>query len=241
MRLSLIAVLLSSAAFAGGSVEGILTVKRDGSPAFVKNALVYIRGYATPPSAEPLKLAQSGRAFDKVVLPVVKKGKVRFANEEPLENIYHHVFSPDRKQRINSPKYRPKDKPYDTDALTYEGPITVFCDIHKEMISTVYVVPNDRFTLLSTAEGASAPFKIDGIQPGKWTIVAWHRSAKDVVELPIEIKEGQTTKLDLTLDGSTALEKALLEHKRLTASAYGAPKPDGGSQGEAVGVDETWK
>ncbi|MBS1150374.1 MAG: hypothetical protein H6Q89_2072 [Myxococcaceae bacterium] len=239
MRLISLTLLLASPALAGGSVEGTLTVKNDGQPGFVKNSLLFIRGYATEPTSEPATMAQSGRAFDKVVLPVVKKGKVRFANEELLESIYHHVFTPSTKVKFSSPKYKPKDPPYITDPLTYEGPMTVFCDIHKEMISTVYVVPNDRHTVLSTAEGASAPFRIDGIRPGNWTLVAWHRSAKEPVEVPVEIKEGQTTRINLTLDGASQIEKVLLDHKRKSGK-YGV-KPDGGSMGEAVGEDEKWK
>jgi hypothetical protein len=233
-------LLLSSPAFAGGSVEGTLTVKRDGKPGFVKNSLVFIRGFESDPPKEPEKLAQTGRAFDKVVLPIVKGGKVTFANEE-TENIYHHVFTPGPKVKFQSSKYKPTQNPFTTDRLTYEGAVTVFCDIHKEMISTVYVVPNDRFTLLSAADGDSARFKINGIKPGKWTIVAWHRSAKEAVELPIEIKEGQTTKLDLTLDGTSGVEQVLLDHKRREAGRGYAPKPDGGWMGEAIGEDEKWK
>jgi hypothetical protein len=233
VRLPAILLLLSSPVFAGGSVEGTLTVKRDGQPGFVKNALVYIRGYSTEPPKEPVKLAQTGRAFDKVVLPIVKKGKVAFANEEPL-SIYHHVFTPDPRFKLNSQKYKPGEGPFTTDPLTYEGPMTVFCDIHKDMISTVYILPNDRFALLSGAEGDSAPFKIDGIKPGKWTIVAWHRSAKNPVEMEVEIKEGQTTKLNLLLDGASGVEKLLIDHKR-KGGQYKL-KPDGGSMGEA----ESW-
>ena len=236
-------LLICSAAFAeGGSVEGTLTVTRDGKPGFVKNALIYIAGYEDKPApSKQVKMAQTGRAFDKVVLPVVKKDRVAFANEEPLDSIYHHVFSPDKKLEVNSPKFRPGDPAYLTQPLTYLGPMTVFCDIHKEMISTVYVLENDRFTLLATAEGDSAPFKIDGIRPGKWTIVAWHRSAQKTVQLPVEIKEGQTTKINLTLNGDNACEKGLLDHSRRYGK-YGV-KPDGGAAGEKIHAaeDEKWQ
>lgn len=241
MRLTLLLMVLCSPAFAaGGSVEGTLTVKRDGKPAFVKNSLIFIRGYDTPPPPEPAKLAQTGRAFDKVVMPVVVKTKVTFANEEP-ENIYHAVFTPDKKRWFKSDKYRPQDTPYTTKPLSYEGPMTVFCDIHKEMISTVYVVPNDRFTVLSTAEGDSAVFKIDGIRPGKWTIVAWHRSAEKEVELPIEIVDGKTTKVNLIIDGASKIEQDLIEHQRREKGPGYKQKPDGGWMGEAIGQDEKWK
>lgn len=236
-------VLISSAALAeGGSVEGRLTVTRDNQPAFAKNALIYITGYATKPPREPAKMAQTGRAFDKVVLPVVKGGRVAFTNEEPLDSIYHHVFTPGPKVKFASEKYRPGDKAYVTKegALNVDGAVTVFCDIHKEMISTIYLVPNDRFVLLSTAEGASAPFKIDGIKPGKWKLVAWHRSAEGTVEKEVEIKEGQTTKIDLTLEGASKIEKVLFDHKRINESKGYEQKADGGWRGERKEDGDGW-
>jgi hypothetical protein len=241
VRATLWVMLVCSVAHAGGgTVEGTVTVKRDGKPAFVKNALVYLKGFSSKPPSAPYVMTQAGRAFDPVVLPVVHKGRVAFSNAEPDEDIYHHVFSPSKQLHINSPKYKPKSKPYLSEELTTDGPFQVFCDIHKEMISTVYVVPNDRFTLLSAAEGDSAPFKIEGIPPGKLTIVAWHRSAKKEVELPIEVKEGQTTKIDLVVEGESGIEQALKDHKRLNKD-YDALKSDGGSKGEAVGLEDDWK
>jgi len=243
VRLIPVIALLSSAALASGSVEGTLTIKRDGKPAFVKNSLVYLRGFKSESSKEPAKMAQTGRAFDKVVLPVVKGGRVQFTNEEPLDTIYHHVFAPGPKVKFASGKYKPipKGKPFTTEPLTYEGPVTVFCDIHKEMISTVYVVPNDRFVVLSEGEGDSAPFRIEGIPPGSYTLAAWHRSVEKPVELPVEIKEGQTTKVNLVLEGKSGVEQLLLNHKRREEGAYAPLKADGGSPGEAVGLEDKWK
>lgn len=240
MRLVLCAIFVSGLAFAGGSVQGTVTVTRDGKPAFVKNTLIYLRGFKSSPPKEPARMAQTGRAFDKVVLPVVKQGKVSFTNEEPLDSVYHHVFSPDKKTQINSSKYKPGDKPYVTKEMTNEGPITVFCDIHKDMISTVYVVPNDSYTLLGTAEGASAQFKIQNIPPGSWTIVAWHRSAKQATELPVVVKDGQATKIDLAINGESGLEELLKNHQNRGLKSYEPPKLDGGARGEKVGVEDDW-
>jgi len=220
-------------------VEGVITVKRDGQPAYAKNTLVYLGD--TVEGAKPTKpalMAQQGRAFDKVVLPIVRRGVVRFTNEETLENIYHHVFSPDPKVGINSKKYRPTDDPYDTRPLDRVGPITVFCDIHKEMISTVYVVPNDFYTLLSSAEGATAPYKLQGIPAGKHKLTVWHRSAKAPLEVDVVIQDGKTTKLDITLEGTTEIEASLLKHQRRDKVDYRALMPDGGSPGES---EDKWK
>lgn len=224
-------VLVSLLVNAGGSVEGTVAVKVDGKPAFVKNALVFIKGYSTDAPKEMPELGQSGRAFEKVVLPVVKRSRVKFTNNEP-DGIYHHVFNPDPKTKFDSKKYRPHDT-YKSPELTYEGPINVFCDIHKEMISTLYVIPNDRFALLDTAEGDKAPFRITDIRPGKWTIVAWHRSAEKPVEREIEIVEGKTAKIDLQIDGTSTRERAAENHERLGKMKYPDKKPDGGSWGEA--------
>ena len=239
VRVPLIVLLVPLLAQAsGGSVEGTITVKKDGAPGTVKNALVFISGYATAPPAE-VRMSQSGRAFQPVVLPVVQGGKVRFSNDE-LDAIYHHVFSPSKKVMINTDKFKPKAS-WLSEKMTTEGAFEVFCDIHREMISTVYVVPNDRFTVLDSAEGSSAPFKIEGIKPGKWMIVGWHRSAKGRVEQSVEIKAGQTTHLDLEINGESGVEKLLEHHKRRVKDRYDEVKADGGAVGEAVGLEDKWK
>lgn len=229
------AILIGLILTGGGSVEGTVSVKTG----FVKNALVYIKGYATDPPAQPPELGQSGRAFEKVVLPVVKRSKVKFTNNEPDGSLYHHVFNPDATTKFESKKYKP-GAVYLTKELTYEGPMTVFCDIHKEMISTVYVLQNDRYVLLDTAEGDKAPFRIDGIKPGKWKIVAWHRSLKRPVEREIEIVEGKVAKIDLLVDGESDDPNPANRPRRM-GQPYKSHKPDGGSWGEAVGLEDDWK
>jgi plastocyanin len=224
----------------GGAVEGTVTVKKDSGSGSVKNALVYIDGYRTPPPSKPAKMSQFGRAFQPVVLPVIQGGKVIFTNEEVDESIYHHVFSPTKKLKIDSDKYKPKAQ-YQSPELSYPGPFEVFCDIHREMISSIYVVPNDRFALLSTAEGTSAPFRIEGIKPGKVTLVGWHRSASKLTAVPIEIKEGQTLHVDLTIEGQVGVEALLETHKPINKPAYDPLKADGGSPGEMVGAEDKWK
>lgn len=226
------ALVLSLILTGGGSVEGTVSVKVDGKPSPVKNALVFIKGYRTDPPKMPSELGQSGRAFEKVVLPVVKGNQVRFTNNEP-EGIYHHVFNPDPKMRFDSKKYKP-GTPYDSPPLTYDGPFNVYCDIHKEMISTIYVLQNDRYVLLETAEGSQAAYRITDIRPGKWKVVAWHRSAPKPIEHDLEIVEGKTAKIDLVVEGTTAAVTAAQNHERLwKGSKYPDKKPDGGSWGEA--------
>ncbi len=228
------AILIGLILTGGGSVEGTVTVKTG----FAKNALVYIKGYATQAPKTPPVLGQSGRAFEKVVLPVVKRSRVQFTNNEPDGKLYHHVFSPKSKVRIDSEKYKPGGT-YLTPELTYEGPTTVHCDIHKEMIATVYVLENDRYVLLDTAEGDKAPFRIDGIKPGKWKIVAWHRSVKQAVEREIEIVEGKVAKIDLVVEGEVDDPNPANRLRRM-GQAYKEHKPDGGTWGEAVGLEESW-
>ncbi len=239
--LLLLMVLAPVLADAGGSVEGTLTVKKDGKPGAVKNALVFLKGFKSKPPEKPAQMSQSGRSFQSVVLPVIFGGTVVFSNDEPDNTLYHHVFSPTKTPAtIDSDKYKPGVK-YVSKPLQVLGPVEVFCDIHREMISTVFVVPNDRYLVLATGEGSSAHFKIDGIPAGKQTLVGWHRSVKTMAELPVEIVEGQTTHVDLELDGSSGLEELLKNHKRLLDQDYGARKPDGGAVGEAVGIEDSWK
>ena len=92
--------------------------------------------------------------------------------------------------------------------------------------------------VLSSAEGATAPYKLQGIPAGKHKLTVWHRSAKAPLEVDVVIQDGKTTKLDITLEGTTEIEASLLKHQRRDKVDYRALMPDGGSPGES---EDKWK
>jgi plastocyanin len=226
--------LLSTAAFAGGTIEGTITVKVNGTPTSARNAFVWLEGFKTEPPDKKVVIKQSGRTFTPAVSGVVRGQQVEFENDEPLEDIYHHVFTTTPgANRFNSKLFKPKNR-FDTHPLTRFGRVDVFCDIHKNMYATVWVVPNDRFAVVSE-ETATAKFRLEGVKPGKWTILGWHRANETEVSQPVEVEDGKVTRVDLVIDGTTGIQDFLARHKHSNGDEY-KPKPDGGYVGEKTGA-----
>ncbi len=228
-----LALALIALAQAGspGVIEGTLTVKNLSVPAartidgredtmavaLAKNALLYVRGYKDEAPRKRAVMNQIGKTFDPVVLPVIAGQWVEFVNGEPTP-LYHHVFSPsDAVKRFDLGKFKPPQKR--EQLFTKEGRVDVFCDIHKEMKATVYVVPNGQYTVLSSADQPRAPFRIEGVRPGRWTLVAWHAGAEKPVEVPVEVEPGASTKVDVVIEMGTGLDR-LLSHKNRLGKAY---------------------
>jgi plastocyanin len=234
-RLAILAAFapLVAQAAAHGAVEGTLTVTKRGAPALAKNAVLYLVGYETAPPKTPALMHQVGRMFSPPVLPVVKGQTVRFVNDE-VDGVWHHVFSPPGQSRSGfdlgkfaAPEARKQE-------FFQLGRHDVFCDIHKDMIATILVVPNSGFVVLPEADGPKADFKIADVPPGALKLVAWRRGAASPVEVPVTVKSGETTRVEVALEeGETPLEA--LKHKRLHGKEYG---PDAET---AVREKEGWK
>lgn len=213
---TLLAIVLLAAS--SGSVEGTLTVSKDGEPGSAINALIFLEGFDTAAPGTAAVMTQSGRSFSPTVLPVVRRQWVEFVNSEP-DPIYHQVFSPsDRVKKFDTGRFKPPQRR--KVQFGTEGRVDVFCDIHREMIATVYIVPNDRFVVVSE-DGPTATFRIDGVPPGTHRIVAWHRSTDRPVTKEIVVREGETTSgVTLAIDATTGLEELLLRHRNRNGKEY---------------------
>jgi hypothetical protein len=89
--------------------------------------------------------------------------------------------------------------------LTFAAPenfLKFQCDVHSStfgswMLAWVTVVDHPYFALT----GKDGKFKISNVPPGKYTLTALHRKAAlNGVDKQIEVKEGEPTKVDFTLD-----------------------------------------
>jgi plastocyanin len=216
----------------GGVVEGTVTLKVNGKPSPPQNALVFIEGYEEPAPEKPAQMFQTGRTFSPTVLPVVVKQKVEFINSEPDPTLYHHVFTPTGWAKFSTRKFLSTDKPQAEPVknFTKPGKVDVFCNIHKEMIATVYVVPNKSAVVLSQAKEATTPFRIENVRAGRWTVVAWHRSLNKTVKAQVDVKLDQPAHVDLVIEGDNAIEQLLLSHDDRNGLPYPTKKePDGGT------------
>jgi hypothetical protein len=62
----------------------------------------------------------------------------------------------------------------------------MFCDIHSEMVGVILVVETPYFT----RPDAAGAYRISGIPPGRYTVVAWHESAPpDSIEVVVRVAE----------------------------------------------------
>jgi hypothetical protein len=56
------------------------------------------------------------------------------------------------------------------------GIVTVFCNIHPQMIATILVVPNNKFAVT----GPDGSYRIADIPPGDWPVYAWVEGAQPI-------------------------------------------------------------
>jgi plastocyanin len=134
-------------------------------------------------------MAQEGETFIPHVLPIVVGSTVEFPNHDP---IFHNVFSLSGPKTFDLGRYPQGD----TKSVKFDrvGIIPVFCHIHSDMSAIIMVLGNPYFTV-PTVDGH---FRIENIPPGVHTLVAWHERTGPV-ETQIEIKDGQTLEINITV------------------------------------------
>jgi len=129
---------------------------------------VYIEGKG--PAGTPIKaeIEQKDREFapDLVVAPV--GSTVSFPN---MDAIFHNVFSLSKPKAFDLGNY-PKGQ---TRTVTFPVPgvVFVYCHLHTNMAATIVITPNQ----WSTKPDPAGNFKLTDVSPGKYTVVAWHKTA----------------------------------------------------------------
>ncbi|HWF11165.1 MAG TPA: carboxypeptidase regulatory-like domain-containing protein [Bryobacteraceae bacterium] len=114
------------------------------------------------------KMEQENRRFVPEMLVVQAGSKVSFPNLDP---IFHNVFSLSGAKTFDLGNY-PKG---DTRIVSFPEPGIVFvnCHLHSNMTATIVVAPNK----WNTKAGRDGHFELTGVPPGKYTIVAWHKTS----------------------------------------------------------------
>ena len=210
--------LLPARARGEGSLAGTLTVTRGGVPVEARYSLLFVKGYVAASSEGPKRLGQAGRSFDPPVLALVKGQRVEFANDE-VAGIWHHVFSLSEAQKFDLGRYKSPERR--KQAFYREGRVDVFCDIHKEMFATLWVLPNPGYVLLPVGPRGGAAFKIENVRVGTFTLVAWNRLGTQPLEIPVTVREGETTHVNVTLElGERPLEALISNHRDARGRDY---------------------
>jgi len=155
--------------------------------------VVYLEGAATPDAtskAEPAEqVEQLDRRFvpDLVVVPV--GSTVSFPNMDP---IFHNIYSLSKPKTFDLGSY---DKG-ETRRVTFARPgiVDVYCHLHPNMAATVVVTPNRWYA----RPDSTGRYRIPNVPPGKYTVVAWHKTA-GFYRKSIVVEQGREQSIDFLI------------------------------------------
>lgn len=138
------------------------------------------------------------RQQDKQFIPsaaVVQRGtRLVFPN---YDAVFHNVFSPSLGNSFDLGSYQAGEKARSV-VVTKPGVVEIFCNIHSRMAASVLVVPGPIFA----AVDGQGHFRLEGVAPGKRTLVVWAPDADpvsktvdvgtDLTEVKLSIAPGRT-------------------------------------------------
>ncbi len=141
-------------------------------------------------NAEPAEqVEQLDRRFvpDLVVVPV--GSTVSFPNMDP---IFHNIYSLSKPKTFDLGSY---DKG-ETRRVNFPKPgiVDVYCHLHPNMAATVVVTPNRWYARPDRA----GHYRIPDVPPGKYTVVAWHKTA-GFYRKSIVVEDGHDQSIDFLI------------------------------------------
>ena len=156
----------------------------------IENVAIYAEsasGEILPKSIQSVDIAQKKRQFVPLVTVIQVGTEINFPN---YDSVKHHVYSFSATQNFDLPLYSGKpSKPQLFDKL---GTVVLGCNIHDQMIAYVQVVNTPYFGKTD----ANGKVKLTGINPGKYTLKAWHfklPATAQVVAQPMSISGVENT------------------------------------------------
>jgi hypothetical protein len=146
-------------------------------------------------------MEQVDRRFAPDLLVVPEGATVSFPNMDP---IFHNVFSLSRAKSFDLGSY---DKGQ-TRSVTFPKPglVYVYCRLHPNMEATILVTPN-RWYARPDAQGQ---YQIAGVPPGKYTLVAWHKSA-GFFRKQIVVEQGHSASADFFIPIDVDTDKTVAQ------------------------------
>src|SRR6516165_6146456 len=114
------------------------------------------------------QIQQIDRRFSPDLLVVPVGSTVSFPNMDP---IFHNIYSLSKPKTFDLGSY---DKG-ETRRVVFPKPgvVEIYCHLHPNMAATVMVTPNRWYA----RPDAAGQYRIPGVPPGQYTLVAWHKSA----------------------------------------------------------------
>jgi hypothetical protein len=157
-----------------------------------------ISGKSTGATAPPVVLDQKGCLYVPQILALQTGQKLVVKNSDP---VLHNVHANPTGSNVGKNQDNQAQMAGSGDlTMVYPAPenfLKFQCDVHPWMFAWVTVVDHPYFAL----SGKDGTFKISNVPPGKYTICALHRkAAPNGVDKEIEVKDGETAKVDFTLE-----------------------------------------
>jgi plastocyanin len=165
-----------------------------GKIAGAEDAIVYVDTIVAP-TRGTASMKQEGKQFLPRVLVVTKGTTVSFPNRDA---IFHNVFSvtPDHSFDLGSyPQGETR-----TVKMSKSGVVTVYCNMHPQMVGHILVVPNGNHV----RAGKDGFFRMPNIPAGNHRVVAWAPNSKSVTA-DATVIDGETTTVELVLKKGRAM------------------------------------
>ncbi len=137
----------------------------------------------------PFEVSQSGKAFLPPVLVVPRGASVAFPNLDP---ILHNVFSVTPGDSFDLGLHKTGDAP--TVVLEKAGIVSVYCNIHSQMVGYLVVVTNPIFAHPSK----DGRYLLPPVPPGDYHAVAWF-SFGALQRQEVHLHPGEKVTLDFVL------------------------------------------
>jgi plastocyanin len=133
---------------------------------------IYLEGPGPAEPADtatlPLQVEQLDRRFVPDLAVVPAGSVVSFPNMDP---IFHNIFSFSKAKTFDLGSY---DKGETRKVLfSKPGIVEVYCHLHPNMEATIVVTPNRWYA----RPDRTGQYRIEDVPPGRYTLVAWHKSA----------------------------------------------------------------
>lgn len=189
-----------------GTVTGTVSVSqarvRTGDPKGGKEVIVYLEPIgAALPAAVPgsAEMDQKGLVFLPHVLAVRTGTTVKFLNND---NVEHNVYLLDEQSGATLDLGTWAQGVSISHTFTTAGTTIILCKLHLDMAAYVVVLDTPWYTTAILEEGSQqARFRIDGVPPGSYRVLAWHKKLRLKVPPPqVSVGAGKesTTQLVIT-------------------------------------------
>ncbi len=152
----------------------------------ITDVVVFLRAQSPAASApdSTVKIVQRNRTIVPHVTTIQTGTRVDFPNEDVVS---HNLFSLSRGNRFNLGRYPPRE----SRSLVFENPglVRLFCDIHAEMAAVILVL-DTRYFARPNPDGR---YRISGVPAGRYSVVAWHESARPDSTVVVVTHQGVVT------------------------------------------------